>query len=197
MIQPSANGFPRATKRASRLWLAPTAAAALLCIAQGAWANNVWPTDYSLSYASYTSPTENSVKISYRLPDSGDACPGGAGTPTAIQAIRLNWCKGVDSTWDGQFWSPAPNVGNDTQPGCSQPMKYSDHMGSGIWANSDDTRQCFVEYTHTLEDALAPGKWVIQLNYLYTALSTFVAHHDGGNHYTQRVFELEAPAGGG
>ena len=187
------------------LWrsLAPAGVLALLCIAQGAWADNSWPTEYSVRYKSYTSETDNTVEVRYRMgPECIDV--GSRDDVTPIDTVKINWCKPTDISWDGQFWGQA-SVGTDPRPECrsdwksdgSGGWKYSGFMKTGdpIWIagplGSPNDRTCNSWHTYDIPDALAPGLWAIGFNYWVMDLT--ILHHNKGDHLTNRVFELEDP----
>ena len=168
-------------------------------IGQAAWANGVWPTEYRLSYKSYTSPTNNQAEVSYRLP-VGDGCRGYGSRPraTTLDGIGMNWCKTTDDAWQGQFWGPW-NVGPDPQPTCSDNWKpdegggwWHGGLGEEIWTPGGNyIRRCGDWFEYTIPQPLAPGKWAIGIN--FWEKDGWIFHHNSGNHNTNRVFELKDP----
>ena len=194
MNQLSVLGNPGATKRAPGRWLGPTAILALLCLAQSAWAHDKWPTEYSIRYKSYNSPTDNKVELSYKV--SGPCYDNEEAT--SIEGVGINWCRPTDDAWDGQFWGPW-NVGPDPQPQCRSDWKPDGgggwwHGGHGaqIWPNGRDGKKCDTTYKHDIDQPLAPGLWAIGLNYWDDNVWA-VFHHNSGHHNTNRVFELVDP----
>ena len=192
MDQPIWRTWNRQTNARRRL-AGLTAVLALLCLAQGAWAHSAWPIEYSISYKSYTSPTENTVELSYK---TADTCIGNA-QYTSVDSFRVNWCKPTDSAWDGQFWGPW-NVGPDPQPQCKSDWKADgtggwkyESWGEEAWPSGNEGKKCNTRYKYDLPDALAPGLWAIGLNNWDNGCGWF--HHDGCNHNTNRVLELEDP----
>ena len=192
MNQPSAIAVPGATKRAPRRLLGATVVLVLLGIGQCAWANIAWPKDFTARYGSYNSPTDNTVEVAYFLPD-GEGCVEGNQPPndTVIDSIAINWCRTSTDlgSWDGQFW--AESLGLDPQPRCDGGGWKYGGLGKQIWQSAgNEARGCGRWYTVELEDALAPGLWVIGLNFWD---GSDMIHHNSGNHNSNRAIELTAP----
>ena len=152
-----------------------------------------WPTEYNLEYTRYESPTDNDVRLNYKVNDDGEG-----GSASNLRSIGVNWCKPTDSSWDGQFWGPW-NVGPDPQPTCEYDWKpdggggwwYGGH-GKEIWTGGGrpGTHIHHGWHRYDLEESLAPGLWAVGINY-YT--DGWIFHHNVGYHNTNRVMELTAP----